>query len=195
MSKNDYLQDYVKRFNEKVPEANQDAKLNLNDLSKEEKNELYQRYVENSKFEKEHFIMQKYLEKEKKLPILEKHTLAERIEAENKRLAMMEKAYGEKTVEKEKKVDAPEAKQEATKNSQAQGKISVNLDEEEHEIQEKEEQIDEKKEVVKEVEKENEIDGTRIDIEIDEEVEEMNNDILNFNGEKKELNKDQQIKV
>ena len=48
---------------------------------------------------------------------------------------------------------------------------------------------------MKEAEKENEIDGTRIDIEIDEEVEEMNNDILNFNGEKKELNKDQQIKV
>ena len=179
-SKKDYLEEYAKRF---------DNPDDFNELSKEEKNELYQRYVEGANRAKEQFITEKYLEKEGALPKLDKKTMAERIAAEDKRLAIMEEAYGEKkkeAAEKEKKVEAPEAKKEEKVEEKKVENVSIDL-EDEPEIQEKaEEKVEEK---VEAKEKVAENDGERVDIDIDEDAVEMNNDILNFGGQEKNLEK------
>ena len=175
-SKKDYLEEYAKRF---------DNPDDFNELTKDEKNEIYQRYVDNAKRSKEQFIVQKYLEKEGKLPKLEQKTMAERIAAEDERLAKMEACYGDKkNVEKEKKVDAPEVEQEEPKVEN----IEVNLDEEEREVK-AEEKVEEK---VEEEVKEKVVGddgGTRFDVELDDEKVEPSNDILNFGGKEKNLEK------
>jgi len=168
-SKNEYLNGYAKQKGI--------SDEDFNDLSKEEKNELYQRYVENAKLEKEQFIMQKYLEKEKRLPALDKKTVAERIAAEDKRLAMMEKAYGDKTknVQKEKEVeqiviDETEPEVKAEKNAQEKAEEKVEVKEEEKALGD---------------------DGVeRVSIDLDDEPVELNDDILNLGGSEKKLNKD-----
>jgi hypothetical protein len=180
-SKKDYLEEYAKRF------ADPD---DFNELSKEEKNELYQRYVDNANRTKEQFIMQKYLEKEKKLNKLDKKTIAERIAAEDKRLAMMEKAYGDKTkagVAKENKV---EEKADVKKENAIE---QVVIDENEPELNEKE-KSEEKVEVKDEEKIEEKVigddGGERVEIDLDDDVVEVNNDMLNFDGNEKHLSKD-----
>ena len=183
-SKKDYLEEYAKRF---------DNPDDFDELSKEEKNELYQRYVDNANRTKEQFIMQKYLEKEKKLNKLDKKTIAERIAAEDKRLAMMEKAYGDKTkagVAKENKVEvnADVKKENAVEQ--------VVIDENEPELNEKE-KSEEKVEVKAEdknkektEEKNADKGGERFDLDLDDNAEELNNDMLNFGGNEKSIDKD-----
>ena len=78
MSKNDYLKDYAKKFNEKNP----DADFDLDDLSKEEENELYKRYVDNAKRVKEQFVANKYLENQELTIKIPQQTMAERIAAQ-----------------------------------------------------------------------------------------------------------------
>ena len=189
-SKNDYLRDYAKQFNEKNP----GAEFDLDELSKEEKNELYDRYVDNANRTKEQFIMQKYLEKEKKLNKFDKKTIAERIAAEDKRLAMMEKAYGDKTkagVAKENKVEV----NADVKKDNAVEKIVINENEPELNEKEKseekvevkaEDKIEEKKTEEKAVEN----GGERFDLDLDDAAEELNNDMLNFGGNEKRIDKD-----
>ncbi|HBF86547.1 MAG TPA: hypothetical protein DDW54_02590, partial [Clostridiales bacterium] len=206
MSKNDYLNDYAKKFNEKNPNAD----FSLNELSKEEKNELYQRYVENANRAKEQFILTKYMESEKLLPLravkvdgktfgvsaIPQQTMAERIAAEDARLARLERANGDKTknaekdvtkenVEKDKKVDAPEAKQDAPQVEN----ISIDL-EDEPQIQDKAEKIEGKGNVKEEEKVVGDDGGERIDIELDDDAVELNDDILNFGDNEKDLVKD-----
>ena len=188
MSKNDYIK-------QKYPD-------DYKELSSDEKNEIYQRYVDNAKRAKEQFITEKYLEEQGALPKLEKKTMAERIAAEDKRLAMMEEAYGEKKKEEpkvekandepkveEQKVEnkAPDVKQEAKVEN---GKVEIDLDEEiEFEIKQQE------KVEVKAQEKEEDLDlnadAEQISVDLDDDDVEMLNDILNFGKEpQKEMKKD-----
>ena len=138
--------------------------------------------------------MQKYLEKEKKLNKFDKKTIAERIAAEDKRLAMMEKAYGDKTkagVAKENKVEV----NADVKKENAVEKIVINENEPELNEKEKskekvevkaEDKIEEKKTEEKAVEN----GGERFDLDLDDNAEELNNDMLNFGGNEKRIDKD-----
>ena len=195
-SKDEYLREYAKRF---------DDPDDFNELTKDEKNEIYQRYVDNANRAKEQYITQKYLEKEGALAKFGQKTMAERIAAEDKRLAMMEAAYGEKKKEEpkvekandeprveEQKVEQeePEVKQEEKVEEKKVENIDVNLDEEEPEIQEKAEEKVEEKVEAKEEEKVVDDGVEQISIDLDDEPVEMNNDILNFSGQEKNLEKD-----
>ena len=176
-SKDEYLKEYAKRF---------DDPDDFNELSKEEKNELYQRYVEGAKRAKEEFITEKYLEKEGALPKLDKKTMAERIAAEDKRLAMMEAAYGDKkSAAAEKKVEEPEAKKEEKVEN---GKVEIDLDEEiEFEIKQQEKVEDKAQE--KEEDLDLNADAEQISVDLDDDDVEMLNDILNFGEQEKNLEK------
>ncbi len=187
MSKNDYLRDYEKQFNEKNPGAD----FNLNELSKEEKNELYDRYVENAKRSKEQFLANKYMQSEDLTSKIPQQTMAERIAAEDARLTRLGEAPIKGNTVANKKVEEPQVKQDEPQVKN----IDVDL-EEEPQIKNKAEQKEENKFEVKVEEKVvDNTNGTRIDVDLDEEVVEMNNDILNFDSKQKELGKEQQMKV
>ena len=175
-SKNDYLKEYAKRFEDPS---------DFNELSKEEKNELYQRYVDNAKIAKHQFIAKKYLESEGLRQKFESKTLAERIAEKDAKLTKIGEAPikgGAEKAKVEPKVEqkAPEVKQEAPKVE----KIDVNLDEEEIEFK-PEEKVEEKALSEEELE----LDDGRVSIDLDDEDVEMINDILNFSNQPN-LNKD-----
>ncbi len=215
------------KFNDKVPKMFEaDELLSKNDylskkypndyrnFSKEEKNELYQRYVDNAKREKDHFIGKKYLEDQKIITKSQPKTKAEREAAENVRLQKIEAVMRkEQPNANARQNNAPQMQQEAPQvqqnEPQAQnevqnpkpsleerirnnnGRVEINLDEEDDPIVEDEkedEKIIENKAEVKEEEKLE--DGVeRMNVDLDEEEPEMNNDILNF-AEQKALEKD-----
>ena len=175
-SKNDYLKEYAKRF---------ENPSDFNELSKEEKNELYQRYVDNAKIAKHQFIAKKYLESEGLRQKFEQKTMAERIA---ERDARPERA-GEAPI----KGDAEKAKAVEKKNEIEQ----VAIDENEPEVKEEklEEKVEEKVEVKEEEEKVEEKvvgedGGEQVSIGLDDEEPEMNDDMLNFGGNEKDLVKD-----
>ena len=182
MSKNDYLRDYAKKFNEKNPGADFD----LNELSKEEKNELYDRYVENAKRSKEQFIANKYMQSEDLTSDIPQQTMAERIAAEDARLTRLGEAPIKGNTAANKKVDEPQVKQDEPQVEN----IDIDL-EDEPQIQNKAEQKVENKGEVEVEEKAADKGGERFDLDLDDEAEELNNDILNFGGNEKKLDKDQ----
>ena len=186
MSKNDYLRDYAKQFNEKNPGADFD----LDELSKEEKNELYDRYVENAKRSKEQFIANKYMQSEDLTSKIPQQTMAERIAAEDARLTRLGEAPIKGDTAANKKVDEPQVKQEQPKVEN----IEVNLEEEE-EIEFKPEEKAQEKAQEKEQELDLDDGVEQISIDLDDEDVEMLDDILNFDGKQKELGKEQQMKV
>lgn len=186
MSKNDYLRDYAKKFNEKNPGADFD----LDELSKEEKSELYDRYVENAKRTKEQFIANKYMQSEDLTSIIPQQTMAERIAAEDARLTRLGEAPIKGNTAANKKVDEPQVKQEQPKVEN----IEVNLEEEE-EIEFKPEEKAQEKAQEKEQELDLDDGVEQISIDLDDEDVEMLDDILNFDGKQKELGKEQQMKV
>ena len=181
-SKNDYLKEYAKRF---------DNPSDFNELSKEEKNELYQRYVDNAKQTKNQFIAKKYLESEGLRQKFEQKTMAERIAERDARLERAGEAPikgGAEKAKAEKKVDAPEVKQQAPQAKQEAPKvenIDVNLDEEEIEFK-PEEKVEEKALSEEELE----LDDGRVSIDLDDEDVEMINDILQVGGNEKTRNLD-----
>ena len=169
-SKDQYLREYAKRFGD--PD-------DFNEFTKEEKNELYQRYVDNAKIAKHQFVTKKYLESEGLRQKFEQKTVAERIAERDARL---ERA-GEAPIKggAEKKVDEPEVKQEAPKVEN----IDVNLNEEEIEF--KPEEVVEEKALAEE---ELNLDDGRVSVDLDDEDVEMINDILQVGGNEKTLNLD-----
>ncbi|MBR1624282.1 MAG: hypothetical protein IJ676_00920 [Clostridia bacterium] len=193
LSKNEYLEQYVKNFNANNTKG-EDYNISLDELSKEEKNELYQRYVENANRAKERFIVEKYLISEKKLPNLDQKTLKERIAAEDKRLEMMAKAYPEdakEAVAKDKKIEE-KAEEKAEEKVEEKKKTEEKVEEK---TEEKGEKTEEKGEKTEEKVEENIIEeeelGEKISIELDDEPVDLNEDILNFSGTEKTLNKNE----
>ena len=177
MSKNDYLRDYAKKFNEKNPGADFD----LDELSKEEKNELYDRYVENAKRTKEQFIANKYMQSEDLTSKVPQQTMAERIAAEDARLTRLGEAPIKGNTAANKKVDEPQVKQDEPQVKQPQVEnIDIDL-EDEPQIQNKAEQKVEQPQVEVKEEVQNDKNlGERFDLDLDDEAEELNNDMLNF---------------
>ena len=167
-SKNDYLTEYAKRF--KNPS-------DFNELSKEEKNELYQRYVDNAKQSKNQFIAKKYLESEGLRQKFEQKTMAERIAEKDAQLAMQEKAQ-----------EAQKAEQMANKGGVQQEQLNVqnihiDLDDEPQQQQKAAEK--EEKDEVKEEEKVMDEGVERIDLDLDDNAEERNNDMPAIGDQKK----------
>ena len=190
-SKDQYLREYAKRF---------DDPDDFNELSKEEKNELYQRYVDNAKLAKDQFVTKKYLESEGMRQKFEQKTVAERIaeeerqkQAENAKEVNAQRANDgkdKKVEEPEVKKEEPQAKQEEPKAEKEEPKvenIEVNLEEEE-EIEFKPEEKAQEKAQEKELDLDDGVEQVSIDLD-DEDVE-MINDILNVGGKEKDLNKD-----
>ena len=172
MSQKDYL-------NKKYPD-------DLDELSKEEKAEIYQRYVDNAKRAKEQFITNKYLESEGLSTHIGHRTMAERIAEEDARLVRL----GEEPIKggAEKAKDEPEAKKEEKVEEKKVENVDVNLEEEEEIEFKPEEKAQEK---AQEKEKELDLDDgvEQISIDLDDEDAEMLNDILNFGGQEKNLEK------
>ena len=197
-SKNDYLRG-------KYPD-------DFANFSGAEKNELYQRYVDDAKRAKEQFIANKYLEDQKYLKVAEPKTKAEREAAEDNRLYLLEQAMN-KTEPNAQQQQQPQRQEpenviqnnepnlqnenpqvnqhvpldERIKNNN--GFVEINLDEED-ELEVKEDEKVEEKNVAKEEEKVVEGGGERMDIDLDDDNVELNNDILNFGGKQTELDKD-----
>lgn len=169
-SKNDYLNEYAKRF---------DDPSDFNELSKDEKNELYERYVNNAKQSKNQFITKKYLESEGLRQKFEQKTLAERVAEKDAKLTKAGEAPIKGGAEKA-KVE-PKVEQEAPKVEN----IDVNLDEEEIEFK-PEEKVEEKALSEEELE----LDDGRVSIDLDDEDVEMINDILQVGGNEKTRNLD-----
>ena len=200
MSKNDYLKDYVKKFNEH--EENEMAHISLDELSKEEKNELYERYVENAKRTKEQFIANKYMQSEDLTSDIPQQTMAERIKAEDERLARLERANGDKAkeavaqdkakenVEKDKKVEEPAAKKEDVVEK-------IEIDENEPEVkaevkvEEKAPKTEVKEEIKEEVRSEKNL-GERFDLDLDDDEMEFNTDMLD-QGVQRTVNKEKDL--
>ena len=203
-----------RKFNDKVPKMFEaDELMSKNDylrkkypddfagFSKEEKNELYQRYVDNAKRSKDAFIANKYLE-EIKVKIPDAKTKAEKEAAENERLNALEqieqrKRQGAEVKQqaqvKNNEVGKDQPKVENLKNDLEErinenGRIDIDIDEEDAPEQKANEKVENK---VNEKENEKVVDdGERVFIDLDDENVELNNDILNFGGEQPELNKD-----
>ena len=186
-SKNEFIRDYIERHNaplleeiqkldENDPEKaiKEASLLDLDELSKAEQNELYQRYVDNAKRSKEQFIIKKYLESEGKLPQIEQKTMSERIFEENRRLAAMERAYGnnpkeeleeeqvKEEVKAEEKVEkAPEVKSQ--ENKKTSKSFELKLDEDDLFGEDLDEELDNVKvKEVKEVKKEEKVEAKQV---------------------------------
>lgn len=223
--RNDQLDN--KRFNENVPKMFEaDELLSKNDylrkkypdeyahLSRAEKNELYDRYVDRCKKDKQTFMVNKYLRSENLIEKTTQLTKAELVAQENERLARNERmaqhaARPQRQVQNEQPQVQQEAPQVNVVNEQPQ--INANEINEPHAAQPKpnlheriinnngqveidldeepvpEEQEDEKAVDNKANVKEDEkvVDnGERISIDLDDDVEEVNNDILNVGTQK-----------
>ncbi len=167
LSKNDYL-------NKKYPNEQ-------NELTNDEKNELYRRYVDNAKLAKDQFVAKKYLESEGMRQKFEQKTMAERIADENEKL---------KQVENVKEVNAQQANDGKDKRVEEPKveNIEVKLEDEEEIEFKPEEMIEEKAQEKKELDLDDGVEQVSIDLD-DEDVE-MLNDILNVGGPEKTRNLD-----
>lgn len=167
MSKNDYLK---KQFPD-----------DYNDFSKEEQEELYQRYVERSKQAKEEFIARKYLMSEGRVKETTLKTFAEREAAEDERLLRQD----------------PLAVQKGKKQEEEKTVTQIDVDLEDEKVVENEAKSTEKQEKTQEKEVNADIlqvgdeeVGERVSIDVEDEKSEPNNDILTFGTETKTVNKD-----
>ena len=163
MSKNDYLRNnYPNDFAS---------------FDKNEKDELYKRYVDNAKLAKDQFVAKKYLEALGLRQQFEQKTMAECIAEKDAQLAMQAKAQ-----------EAQKAEQQANKGGVQQEEpsvqnIHIDLDEE-PDLQQKAENNVEKAEVKTE-EKVLDEGVERIDLDLDDNAEERNNDMLAIGDQKK----------
>ena len=185
-SKDQYLREYAKRF---------DNPDDFNELTKEEKNELYQRYVDNAKIAKNQFVTKKYLESEGLRQKFEQKTAAERFAEEEERQKQAENAKEVNAQQandgKDKKVEEPKVEKEEPQVKQEEPKvenIEVNLEDEEEIEFKPEEKVEEKAQAKEELDLDDGVEQVSIDL--DDEDAEMINDILNVGGPEKTLNND-----
>ena len=200
LSKNDYLR-------KKYPDE-------YAHLSGAEKNELYDRYVDRCKKDKQTFMVNKYLRSEKLIEKTTQLTKAELVARENERIARNERmaqhaARPQRQVQNEQPQVEQEAPQVNVVNEQPQ--INANEVNEPHAAQPKpnlheriinnngqveidldEEPVPEEQEDEKAVDNKTNVkedekvvdNGERISIDLDDDVEEINNDILNVGTQK-----------
>lgn len=182
-SKNEFIRDYIERHNaplleeiEELDDGNPEkaikeaSLLDLDELSKAEQNELYQRYVDNAKRSKEQFIIKKYLESEGKLSKIEPKTMSERIFEENRRLAAMERAYGNNP--KEEELEKEELEEEQVKEEvKTEVKEQVKVEPKKEEIKKDVKVNDQRDEFEKMLDDDDDLFAAKEEVKVEEKVE------------------------